>query len=169
MLKLEIATNNISIGVSSAFENLNSAKQNYQEAKEAIIIGNRYDPNKKIYLYDDYRIADMIATLASHTDLSSLCYPSLIRLVAYDEAKGANLSYTLFKFLENPKNPAQICEELFIHKNTLYYRLNKISSIMGSSFESASEIAQIHLTFEILKYQGRFDALINQANGKSIQ
>ncbi len=164
----EIESSNIKIGVSSSFENLSHTKQFYQDAREAITIGNHYNPDKKIYLYDDYRIANMIEVLAPHANLSSFCYPSLIRLVAYDESKGTNLSYTLFKFLENPKNPAQVCEELFIHKNTLYYRLNKISSIMGSSFESANEIAQINLTFAILKYQGRFDSLIYQGEGKNI-
>jgi hypothetical protein len=40
--------------------------------------------------------------------------------------------------------------------------MNKIASIMGSAFENSNEIAQIHLTFEILRYQGRFDALISR-------
>lgn len=82
-------------------------------------------------------------------------YPPLMELIDYDRANGSSLVDTLYEYLKDSKNPKAVYEKLYIHKNTLYYRLDKIKQIMGVNYEAADVQMKINLTFAILEYQKR--------------
>lgn len=76
-----------------------------------------------------------------------------IALIEYDREHGSCLVETLQKYLQNPKEPNLICEELHIHKNTLYKRLTKIKEVMGDDFAAADTIMHFRLTLYLLEEQ----------------
>ena len=56
------------------------------------------------------------------------------------------------------KKISEICDDLFIHKNTLYYRLDKIRDIMEEDFENPRVITQIQMTCAFLNCQERMSS-----------
>ncbi len=151
---------NIKIGISSQFKDLLMTKTYLMQAQMAIRTGKVFDSSLAVYPFDNYRMADLIASIDDREILFSFRYPPLMRLVKNDLDNDTHLAYTVFCYLKDPSDPSRACEELFIHKNTLYYRLNKARSIMGIEFKSADEIMQLQFTFLLLQYQGKFDQLI---------
>ncbi len=143
------------IGISSTFQDFSRFSLHYEEAKSACRIGNRLYPKKTIHRYDDLRLSH-IADKLKQENGDIFLYPPLMRLLAYDKEKGTELAHTLFCYLSHPKEINAICQKLFIHKNTLFYRMNKIRTIMGSDLYDAEEIALIFLSFELLKQEGKF-------------
>jgi sugar diacid utilization regulator len=146
-----ISHNNLKVGVSSKFNSLTDLKIHMAEAKSAIRVGEKVSLWKKLFLYDDYRLYHMALNLSSGSNSMILCYPPLVRLLETDAGNSMQLGYTLYVYLTYPKSPATACEKLHIHKNTLYFRLEKIRSIMGTDLESAPVVTQIMLSFLILK------------------
>ena len=60
-------------------------------------------------------------------------------ILSYDKMHSGELFPTLSTYLECGSSPSGACSSLFIHKNTLYSRLNKISQLLGKNL-SDSEV-----------------------------
>jgi len=157
-----IAQTKLKIGISSMFEDISQMRSCLKQATNVIATGRKLPAAIPVYNFDTYRLADMVAHMPEDLDFFYYCYPPMRRLIERDAANGTNLAYTLYKYLQNPANPAEVCKELFIHKNTLYYRLDNIREIMQTDLKKADVIAQIQLTFQILKFKNRFATLIER-------
>jgi sugar diacid utilization regulator len=155
-----IVKSNIRIGISDTYEDLTKTRTFLIQAIKAIETGSRISVDQSIFRFDDYRVDDLIANVEDKKVLFSFLYPPLMRVIRYDTRHNTNLAYTLYVFLESPDKPAHACNRLSIHKNTLYYRLGKMREIMKTDFSSAEIIMRIQLTFHILKFQKKFDALV---------
>lgn len=147
------------VGISNPFENPSDVNRCLEQARRAIEIGCQRAPSECLFVFLDYQLSDMVFQLSKVTDLSVYLYPPLKWVVESDMRKKTNLTYTLYVYLKYSRRSAQVCSKLFIHKNTLYYRLDKIRSIMHVDIDDAQIDLQIILSFEIMKYRGEFDRL----------
>lgn len=150
----------LKIGISSIFRNTLRINTYLSQAKQAIKTGLHLDPEKQVFSFSEYRLADLLTKLEDKQLLYSYLYPPLMRVIDLDSEHKTKLALTLYTYLEDPANPNAVCKKLFIHKNTLYYRLEKIRSIMGTDFKDAETIMKIQFSFLILKYQRRFEELV---------
>lgn len=143
------------IGVSSAFENSIAAGTYLRQAKQALKIGLRFEPEEYIHQYDRLRIPDLFSQVTPESALHSFCYPPLLRLIEWDGQKEQlGLLDTLRCYLAHNQSVADTCRELYIHRNTLYHRLERIQEIMGCQLSDSMVVTQIELTFLLLRYLG---------------
>ena len=144
--------NYLKLGISSVFHSIYDIAAHYEEAEIALRIGSSFSPNRHFYFYDDFRLCDMVDRLAKDHPLSIFCYPPFMELVQYDKKHDSQLCTTLIHHLLFPKDPAMVCKRLNIHKNTLYFRLQKINSIMKVDTANFSIASQIFVTTILLHY-----------------
>ena len=161
MLKEFLKQNLLRVGISSPFEDEADAQNYYELAKAALHLGQRMDGDICIYLYDEYKIVDIINEISQFRSLHSLCFRPLIKLIEADTADENMLVETLFAYVNNQFSIKKTCEELFIHRNTLYYRFDKIRSIMGCDFMEYPILMDIGITMMILKYLNLSPVRIN--------
>lgn len=153
-----LSQNSLRLGVSSEFRNLADIRRHYDQARSAIEAGRRFFPWDSVHFYDDLRPCCMVCALARQgEDLASYCYPPFMELFELDRERGTQLCQTLYYYLTDPKNPKKVCEKLHIHKNTLYFRLDKAQQVVGRGVEKAALSAQIFLTVLVLRYLERID------------
>lgn len=157
----------IRIGISDIFENILTARTYLLQAQHAITTGLIMAPGDSVFSFDRYRMADLLTKVDDRHILYSYRYPPLMKVIDEDKRHRTNLAWTLYLYLKNPAEPAEVCKELFIHKNTLYYRLDKIRSLMGTDLKQAEVIMQIQFTFLLLRFQGRFESLVLGTVGRS--
>ncbi len=141
------------VGISSRFTALSDAKNALIQAQSAMEIGSVYEPTKKVFIYDDYRLECMVYRLSETTNISLYCYPQLYALLEYDKQHQTQLLYTLFVYIccaEN-KSLSFMCKKLNIHKNTLYFRLNKAKELTGLNYEKPSVSAMMMFTFALMR------------------
>lgn len=150
--------NSLKIGISSEFYSLYDMKTHYNDAKSAIDLGMIFAPKEHFYLYDNLRLYDVVCHLAADNDIMSFCYPPFMTLFQYDIDHGTQLGPTLYLYISDPKQPAAVCEKLNIHKNTLYFRLDKARSIMNVDYNQLSVATQIYFTVIILRYTKQIQA-----------
>lgn len=154
----------VKVGVSSLYAETPRTGAYLEEAKRAIRTGMQLHPNESVFFFSDYRMADLLDRIDGEA-LYSYRYPPLMKVIEEDLAHGTHLAYTLYVYLADPGHPAEVCKQLFIHKNTLYYRLDKLRDIMGEDLRSADVVTQAQMTFLILQHQGKFNRIVPHSEG----
>lgn len=71
-------------------------------------------------------------------------------LVAYDEARNADLVGTLRAYLRNDGHATRTCETLFIHRNSLNYRLRKIEGLLRTPLDTVEGQATCLLALRLV-------------------
>jgi len=105
-------------------------------------------------LYECRRSAMKYITgvVQSHTD-SSLLHPVLEQIISYDRSHKTKYYETLFCFLRNERSHQLASKELFIHRNTLFLRLEKIQSLWQLDLDDPDERFYLLYSFFQQEYQ----------------
>ncbi len=156
-LRTQAEANHLAVGISNAFHSLTEVRRYYQQALEAIRFGLRVpreNTDRPLYFYRDYAFIAMLEMCRQQTDLMNFCSPMLLHLLEHDRQNDADLMNTLFEYLEHAENMQKTAAALYIHKNTLAYRLNRIREIMGSDLSGSWDKFLLLLSYRILMYLG---------------
>ena len=102
---------------------------------------------------EDDRLKAMLLHL-SEEERRHFLYPPLLDLLEYDQRHHTELCSTLRSYLTDPRNISGICQQLHIHKNTLYKRLDRIRDILGCDLQNGETIAILETGIRILELDG---------------
>jgi len=152
-IEAENAPHTVSIGISNPTYDLSDLRHAYDAARESLEVGRvlQKRPSSTVTHHEDLGIFRVISPSASSANLERFCQDAIGPLIEYDRENGSELIKTLRAFLENNQNSAQTAKALYVHYNTLRYRLDRIREIMGDALDNprqrlAIEVAmQIHL------------------------
>lgn len=72
-------------------------------------------------------------------------------LMLYDKENGTDFLETLKQYIFYSSSPGEAAKILNIHRNTLFYRINKIKDMTGISLEHGDEICKIFLSIRLLE------------------
>ena len=117
------------IGISNPFYGCENIAKHYQQALSAITIGSQLQANKFLYPYSDSQFFDMLSNFPKELNLADYVHPALNILAEYDALYNNNLYQTLLVYLQSGCNVKLAAAKLFIHRNSMTYRLNKIISL----------------------------------------
>ena len=102
------------------------------------------------------RFADIalpyMASVLRDYSLPALCHPALAVLDAYDREHDASLLLTLQVFLRENCSHTAAARELFIHRSTLLYRLERIGELTGIDMTDPAERFRLQLSLYIKEY-----------------
>ncbi|MFC3789451.1 PucR family transcriptional regulator [Paenibacillus sp. GCM10012307] len=130
----------ISFGIGRTYENLSEASTSLSEARKALIIGKGQRGNeswRKIFHIHDFIVEEMLLDLTGQPQLESL-YKELIEpLKQYDREYSQHLLSTLNAYLRTGANTKLVAEQLFIHRNSVLYRLERIKEILQCDLNDA--------------------------------
>ena len=100
-----------------------------------------------------------VYTLLSHVEdariLDEYVEAQIGKLLRYDEINGGNLCETLENYLAHNCNTKRTAEAMFIHRNTLNYRMKKIRELLNCELEDLNKCLALKLAFVIIKYRSR--------------
>lgn len=116
------------MGISLPFKNLPNLRMYFEQTLYAIEYGTLFSPGKNIYLFYDYAL-DYIIENSSMRQLLCACHPDIKALYKEDLAHDSDRLPTLRAYLRNNGSLVNTSKELFIHRNTLVYRINKITQM----------------------------------------
>ncbi len=141
-------------GYSQTFYYFSELQYYYNQSKLAIMEGKITDPEKATWDYNDYYFQYIINVLNNYTSLKMLCHPGILKLLNYDMANNTNFIKCIQTYLVNGCNISQTGKDLFMHRNTLVYRLEKIQQILELDVLKLHELQKIQLWFSciICKY-----------------
>lgn len=143
------------IGISKICNKIKYINYAYEEASFALKIGKKLKKIESgVYLYDDFMIYHLLYEISGHPTLSKLYKNTIERIKKYDSDNNTELLKTLEALVEYDFGISQTSDKLFIHRNTLYKRVNKLNDILDSNVDKSENrlILQIALKLnEILE------------------
>lgn len=140
-------------GIGTGYEYLEDFKKSYQEAKNALTI-SRIAPNEeKVYFYENLGIYSLIAQISNGKFLDEYMESRIGRLIKADQMQEGELCETLEAYLEHNCNANATAEALYIHRNTMRYRMDKIRKILEDDISDLSVFLELKLAFAIKRYR----------------
>lgn len=124
----QAAGGNTVIGCGSLAESLRALQSSFFQARGAIHLGSKLHPSAGLYWYGDYWLEIMLfrVVMDEQDQQDFLFYAQLL-----DYDKNGELAHTLEVFISEGGELSSLAERLYIHRNTLRYRLDKITEITG--------------------------------------
>ncbi len=137
------------IGIGSVSKHLRTLAERYKEAQTAIEVRKVFDTEKTIISYDNLGIGRIIYQLP--TTLCEMFLSEVFRKNSIDSLDHETL-YTIRKFFENNLNVSETSRKLFVHRNTLVYRLEKIKKLTGLDLREFDHAIVFKVALMVNKY-----------------
>lgn len=141
----------LKMGVSSEIHDFLQIPQAAFQAQTALILGLNSRSTHWYYLFDDYLLEFLLQKGGEFLSPELLSSHKLLTLRQYDETNHTELYTTLKTFLELERNVLQTAKALFIHRSTLFYRLERIEKIADVHLDDAKERLILRISFYILE------------------
>ena len=143
--------NNCCGASSISFTKLDQLVNFYQQALTAVEHSPQIPGN--LYRCQDAAMR-MITNIVDKSISTALIHPALAAIKAHDLAHNTDYCQTLFCFLKNERRHQQTADELFIHRNTLFLRLEKIQELWPLDLSDAEERFYLLFSFYQEHYSG---------------
>jgi carbohydrate diacid regulator len=137
------------IGIGTIAEHLRSLADAYKEAQTAIDVGKVFDTEKSIINYENLGIGRLIYQLP--TTLCDIFLTEVFKKNSIDSLDQETL-FTINKFFENNLNVSETSRKLFVHRNTLVYRLEKIKKLTGLDLRQFDHAIVFKVALMVRKY-----------------
>ena len=137
------------IGIGTTARHLRELADRYKEAQVAIEVGKVFDDNKSIIHYENLGLGRIIYQLPT-----TLCEMFLGEVFKKNpiEALDQETLFTINKFFENNLNVSETSRKLFVHRNTLVYRLEKIKKLTGLDLREFDHAIIFKVALMVKKY-----------------
>ena len=137
------------IGIGSTVENIKDLAKSFKEAQAALEVGKVFDTDKSIINYDNLGIARLIYQLP--TTLCETYLGEVFKRGSIESLDHETL-FTIQRFFENNLNVSETSRKLFVHRNTLVYRLDKIKKITGLDLREFDHAIIFKIALMVNKY-----------------
>lgn len=118
----------ITIGIGSMAPTIKDLAKSYKDARVALEVAKVFDTERSIINYENLGIGRLIYQLP--TTLCELFLSEVFKKGSIDALDSETL-FTIQKFFENDLNVSETSRQLYVHRNTLVYRLDKVQKITG--------------------------------------
>ena len=137
------------IGIGTVAEHLRELADAYKEAQTAIDVCKVFDTEKSIINYENLGIGRLIYQLP--TTLCEIFLTEVFKKNSIDALDQETL-FTINKFFENNLNVSETSRKLFVHRNTLVYRLEKIKKLTGLDLRLFDHAIVFKVALMVRKY-----------------
>ncbi|MBQ6230732.1 MAG: helix-turn-helix domain-containing protein [Eubacterium sp.] len=135
---------------------IKEVSRSYKEAKMALDVGKIFYSDKNIIAYDSLGIGRLIYQLP--IPLCRMFIKEIFDAKSPDEFDEETLS-TINKFFENSLNVSETSRQLYIHRNTLVYRLDKIQKSTGLDLRVFEDAITFKIALMVVKYMKYMESL----------
>ncbi len=140
----EFANDPVAIGIGRAVDTLSGLRDAYREARQALTMAHRLADPTPLY-FGELNVYRLLFQLESSPELAAFRDEIIGALIAYDRAQGTDLIATLTAYFAHNANLSQTAEAMFVHRNTLIYRIERIKEIGGLDLDHAETRLSVQL------------------------
>ncbi len=139
----------VTVGIGTVSVGIKDLARSFKEAQISLEVGKVFDTEKTIVRYDNLGIARLIYQLPT-----TLCEMFLREVFIKGSIEGLDKEtlFTIQKFFENNLNVSETSRKLFVHRNTLVYRLEKIKKLTGLDLREFDHAIVFKVALMVKKY-----------------
>ena len=140
---------NVRIAYGTVIQEIKEVSRSYKEAKMALDVGKIFFDERQIIAYSELGIGRLIYQLP--IPLCKMFIREIFGGKSPDEFDEETLG-TIHKFFENSLNVSETSRQLFIHRNTLVYRLDKLQKSTGLDLRVFEDAITFKIALMVVKY-----------------
>ena len=137
---------NVTVGIGDMAEHVSDLHASYRQARRAIEIGRLYSPERSIHVYRSMLLerflSDLSPEMAEH-------YHGLLFNRSTARLFSEEMLYTIEMFFRKDLNLSDTARQLYIHRNTLVYRLDKVQRQLGLDLRKFDDAVTFKMLLEM--------------------
>ena len=139
----------IRVAYGTVVKEIKEVSRSYKEAKMAMDVGKIFFDDRSIIAYSQLGIGRLIYQLP--IPLCKMFIKEIFGDKSPDDFDEETLT-TIQKFFENSLNVSETSRQLFIHRNTLVYRLDKLQKTTGLDLRIFEDAITFRIALMVVKY-----------------
>ncbi len=139
----------VNVGIGTVVDNIKELARSFKEAQIALEVGKVFDTDKVIVSYENLGIARLIYHLP--TTLCETFLKEVFKKGSIETLDHETL-FTIQRFFDNSLNVSETSRKLFVHRNTLVYRLEKIKKLTGLDLREFDHAIIFKIALMVKKY-----------------
>lgn len=140
----------LSIGIGRSVEAVRQIKKSYEEAMDALRIAGFMYEERSVTFFEDLGPFSFLFELEESSAMHKFCERTLGPVFAHDRQNNSELIMTLRNYFLNDCNLRIASEQLFIHKNTVLYRIRKVEELTGLKFSNPEHRFNLQLGLKLM-------------------
>ncbi len=141
----------LSIGVGNSCQNISDYRRGFAEASEALQMGQNLNRDGGVTHFNDLGVYRYLYKIARMDDLRDMYQDQVARIANYDRRKGTDLLDTLEIYLECAGNLTKTSNRLFVHRNTLIQRLERLQSLCEIELQERGNWLTLQVAIKVYK------------------
>lgn len=137
--------------ISKMKENLDDLREAYQECLDTRKLANRFGMKGAVLQFETLEFAYVFQHVPESI-MSNFCDKVLSPLLTKDGDPNQVLIHTLEAFVENDGLINEAAKQLFVHRNTVTYRMEKIASLLHMDFKKVDDLVKLKMAFTFRKF-----------------
>lgn len=137
----------VPVGISTLFDDSAELLNYFQQAEAALLFCGGREHQIGIYRFEEYRLPFLLKKGLDALPLETLLTPELRRFLEEDSESQYENYKILRSYIRNNLNISETTAELFLHRSSLIYRLDKIKRMLGSDLTQKEEQLYLRLLF----------------------
>ncbi len=147
-LRAEFPQQRLLAGLSGPAAKLEDWPESYRQAVQAMRLAGRLHLDKLVD-FNSIGVYQLLTELEDLKPVRRFCEQIIGSLVKYDERHRSNLVQTIDAYFNHHGNISQTAESLYVHRNTLLYRLERIQELTGQDLDNPDERLALHLALKL--------------------
>lgn len=147
---------NVRVSFGTIVEELKDVSKSYKEAKMALDVGKIFYAEKTVIAYSTLGIGRLIYQLP--VNLCRIFIEEVFGKDIPEELDDETLT-TIHKFFENNLNVSETSRQLYVHRNTLVYRIEKIQKSLGLDLRNFDDALTFKIALMVVNYMKYLDNL----------
>lgn len=149
-LKDMASINALYVGISSAFEDFSNLEMHLTQAKDCAEYAY-YLHTPHVIVYNDNIVNLMLFRNSKREDMKTYLPDELRLLIEYDKENDSHLIETLRYYFANSCNISKTANNMYLHRNTVVYRINRIQELCNCDLTNVDTIVLFSLSLKLLE------------------
>lgn len=143
----------VTIGIGEYHKDVLGLSKSFKEAIQALDVGTRLEGAGNIYHINDLGIGRLLAEIREDTQ------QEIIKKTFYSvkDVRGKKINETLLEtlktFFDNNLSISKTAQVIYVHRNTLLYRLRRVKEITGLNPKKFDDAVQLRIALKMMTYQ----------------
>lgn len=139
------------VGIGQQYRKINSLHKSFSEANEVIRLMQQVNEKNEVSHFEDYSVYHLLDSNIKDVALEDFFEKTLGDVLNHDQVHNTSYMATLENYFINNLNLSETAKAMFLHRNTLIYRIEKIKEILHSDLKHSEELLKIQIALKIFR------------------
>lgn len=122
-------------GFSDVFTDPYELKRHYEQANAAAYLGAAFEDERSLIPYEEYKVYSLFLNVSDNDLFNQYSTEAVRGIHEYDLKNATDYLETLYHYLGSQCSVQKAADKLYVHRNTVAYRVNKMRELFGLDFE----------------------------------